>query len=81
MMVFIQNYYNNKIKNNENKKILNKNNRIYYIVYPFMAILPKILIMKDDKKYKAKIYATFLSYLGMLITIIYIIIKSHLLTN
>ena len=48
---------------------------------PWKNILAPNAKTKEEKKYTAKIYATFLSYLGMLITIIYILIKSHCLTT
>ena len=48
---------------------------------PWKNVLAPKTKTKRDKKYRAKIYAAFLSYLGMLITIIYIIIKSHCLTT
>ncbi len=63
------------------EKIRNTYCRIYTFVYIPLRLLLKINDMKDNKKYKAKVYATFLSYLGMLITIIYLIIKTHFLTN
>ncbi len=63
------------------EKIRNTYCRIYTFVYIPLRLLLKINNMKNNKKYKAKVYATFLSYLGMLITIIYLIIKTHFLTN
>ena len=63
------------------EKIRNTYCRIYTFVYIPLRLLLKINSMKNNKKYKAKVYATFLSYLGMLITIIYLIIKTHFLTN